>query len=64
MDISKAFDSINTAMLERSLRHIKLPDKFIVLVMDIMLNCLNKVIVNKEFTEKYYVQDGVDQGEV
>ncbi|RGB32561.1 hypothetical protein C1646_762717 [Rhizophagus diaphanus] len=25
---------------------------------------LNKVIVNNEMTEEYYVQDGIDQGEI
>ena len=32
--------------------------------MEISLNRFNKVIVGKEMTEEYYVQDGIDQGEV
>ncbi|CAB4420180.1 unnamed protein product [Rhizophagus irregularis] len=51
-------------MLEKSLRRIKLPEKFINLVMEINLNRFNKVLVNNDTTEEYYVQDRIDQGEV
>src|SRR5256886_9661630 len=64
MDISKAYDSVSSIMLEKCLNRIKLPKNFIELVMEISLNRFNKVIVGKEMTEEYYVQDGIDQGEV
>ncbi|GBC03184.1 hypothetical protein RclHR1_00500032 [Rhizophagus clarus] len=51
-------------MLEKSLNRIKLPKQFIDLVLNVQLNRYNKVIVNKEFTEEYHVEDGIDQGEV
>src|SRR5947207_15619991 len=51
-------------MLEKYLNRITLPKNFIELVMEISLNRFNKVIVGKETTEEYYVQDGIDQGEV
>jgi hypothetical protein len=64
MDISKAYDSVSSVMLEKGLNRIKLPKSFIDLIMDVTLNHFNRVIVNKEFTEEYYIQDGLDQGEV
>ncbi|GBC18892.1 reverse transcriptase family protein [Rhizophagus irregularis DAOM 181602=DAOM 197198] len=64
MDISKAYDSVNTTMLKKSLERIKLPKSFINLVMDISLNRSNKILVNNELTESYQVEDGIDQGEV
>ncbi|GET00318.1 hypothetical protein GLOIN_2v1824527 [Rhizophagus clarus] len=62
MDISKAYDSVNTTMLERSLKRIKLPSKLINLIMDIRLHRRNRVIVNNETTDEYKVEDGIDQG--
>lgn len=64
MDISKAYDSMSSIMLEKSLRRIKLPNNFIKLVMDVTDNRFNKVIVKKELTDEYKVEDGLDQGEV
>ncbi|EXX74870.1 hypothetical protein GLOIN_2v1824527 [Rhizophagus irregularis DAOM 181602=DAOM 197198] len=64
MDISKAYDSVNTTMLKMSLERIKLPNSFINLVMDISLNRSNKILVNNELTDSYHVEDGIDQGEV
>lgn len=64
MDISKAFNSVSMIILEKSLKRIKLPRKFINIVMDINLNRFNRVIVNNDTIEKFYIQDGIDQGEV
>jgi hypothetical protein len=63
MDISKAFDSVSSIMLEKCLRRIKLPISFINIVLDVAYNRFNQVIVGKECTEEYYVNDGIDQGE-
>lgn len=57
MDKSKAYDSVNTKMLELAMERIKLPKKFIELVMDISLNRYNRVLVNNEMTEAYHVED-------
>ncbi|CAB4424719.1 unnamed protein product [Rhizophagus irregularis] len=64
MDISKAYDSVNIQMLELSMKRIGLPEKFINLVLDISLNRYNRILVNNEMTDEYYVEDGLDQGEV
>ncbi|GBC47807.2 hypothetical protein GLOIN_2v29323 [Rhizophagus irregularis DAOM 181602=DAOM 197198] len=64
MDISKAYDSVNTTMLKRSLERIKLPPNFINIVMDVNLNRFNRVLVNNELTDEYHVEDGIDQGEI
>lgn len=63
MDISKAYDSVNSKMLEKRLSRIKLPNKFIRLIIDVT-NRFNKVIVGKEMTDEYKVEDGLDQEEV
>src|SRR5438046_7098284 len=47
MDISKAYDSVSSIMLEKCLNRIKLPKNFIELVMEISLNRFNKVIVGR-----------------
>lgn len=64
MDISKAYDSVSSTMLEKCMERIKLPKSFINLVMDVNLNRYNRVLVNNELTEEYYIEDGIDQGEV
>lgn len=56
MDISKAYDSVSTTMLEKCLSYI-----FIDIVMDVSLNRFNRVIVNNSTTDEYFVQDGIDQ---
>ncbi|CAB4439657.1 unnamed protein product [Rhizophagus irregularis] len=64
MDISKAYDSVSSIMLKKCMERIKLPKNFIDLVMDVNLNRYNRVLVNNELTEEYYIEDGIDQGEV
>lgn len=64
MDISKVYDSVSSIMLEKNLERLKLPTKLINIVMDIINNRFNRVIVNKEVTDEYYVRDGLDQGEI
>jgi hypothetical protein len=63
MDISKAFNSVNSIMLETYMKQIKLPNNFIELIMDVAYNRFNQVIIGKELSEEYYVNDGIDQGE-
>ncbi|PKC59701.1 hypothetical protein RhiirA1_469060 [Rhizophagus irregularis] len=46
------------------MKRIGLPSKFINLVLDISLNRYNRILVNNEMTDEYYVEDGLDQGEV
>lgn len=48
MDISKAYNSVSSIILERAMRRIKLPNEFINLVMDIAIGRFNKVIVGSE----------------
>ncbi|CAB4418815.1 unnamed protein product [Rhizophagus irregularis] len=55
MDISKAYDSASSTMLKKCMERIKLPKKFIDLVIDVNLNRYNRVLVNNELTEEYHV---------
>ncbi|GBC20468.2 Down syndrome cell adhesion molecule-like protein Dscam2 [Rhizophagus irregularis DAOM 181602=DAOM 197198] len=64
MDISKAYDSVSSRSLRKGMERIKLPEQWINLVLDISYNRFNRVIVNNDLTEKYKVEDGIDQGEV
>lgn len=57
MDISKAFDSVNSIMLEKCLKRIKIPKRFINIVIDVAYNRSNWVIVGKDPSDEYYVQD-------
>jgi hypothetical protein len=64
MDISKAYDSVSSVMFKKCMEKIKLLKNFINLVMDVNQNRYNKVLVNKDLTEEYYIEDGIDQSEV
>ncbi|PKK61915.1 hypothetical protein RhiirC2_791133 [Rhizophagus irregularis] len=44
-------------------KRINLSDNFINLVMNVNLNRFNRVLINNDMIEEYYVQDGIDQGE-
>ncbi|KAF0528883.1 reverse transcriptase [Gigaspora margarita] len=61
--MSKAFDSVNIATLEKALHRIKIPSTLIELITFLLLHRTNRVITDLGLTEPYPVQDGIDQGE-
>ncbi|HVH96762.1 MAG TPA: reverse transcriptase domain-containing protein, partial [Bacillus sp. (in: firmicutes)] len=63
-DISKAFDSIDTNMLELAMRRLKIPQGFIKLTLNLFTNRSNRVITANGLSDPYKVKIGIDQGEV
>src|SRR3954447_3783608 len=63
-DISKAFDSIDTNMLELAMRHLRIPQGFIKLTLNLFTNRSNRVITANGLSDPYKVKIGIDQGEV
>ncbi|EXX72333.1 RNA-directed DNA polymerase from mobile element jockey-like [Rhizophagus irregularis DAOM 181602=DAOM 197198] len=60
IDIFKAYDSVSSLMLKKCMERIKLPKNFINFVMDVNQNRYNRVLVNNDLTEEYYIEDGID----
>ncbi|HVI21775.1 MAG TPA: reverse transcriptase family protein, partial [Bacillus sp. (in: firmicutes)] len=63
-DISKAFDSIDTKMLELAMQRLKIPQTFIKLTLNLFTNRSNRVITANGLSDPYKVKIGIDQGEV
>ena len=63
-DMSKAFDRVNIFMLKKALHRLKLPLRFISLIVNIFTNRTNKIITAYGHTDSYNVLTGIDQGEV
>src|SRR4051794_10273758 len=63
-DISKAFDSIDTNMLELAMQCLRIPQGFIKLTLSLFTNRSNRVITANGLSNPYKVKIGIDQGEV
>ena len=63
-DISKAFDSIDTNMLEMAMLRLRLPLGFIKLTISLFTNRSNRVITADGLSTPYKVKISIDQGEV
>jgi hypothetical protein len=61
--MSKAYDSVNINLLEKSLHRIKLPQSIICTITNLLKLRSNQVITNFGLTPSYPVEDGIDQGE-
>jgi len=62
-DMSKAFDTIHIPTLSKAMERIHLPEKFIMIISFLFNNRTNQVITDHGLSNKYKVQDGIDQGE-
>src|SRR5436305_12395872 len=62
--MKKAYDSVSTSQLVRSLEHINMHPKYIQLIKNIQIGRHNTVNTFFGQTEGYTVHDGLDQGEV
>jgi exonuclease III len=63
-DLSKAFDSIDTRMLERALKRLKIPAVCTNLLLQLSSDRTNRVITSFGLTDPYEIKVGIDQGEV
>ena len=59
-DMSKAYDSVNTNLLQKSLKRIQLPPQLIQIILNLLSDCSNKVITNFGLTQSYSVRNGID----
>ena len=62
--MSKAYDLVNRENLWKAMSRIKIPQKFINIIRNSLINCKNRVITDLKMTEKYYMNNGIDQGEI
>ena len=62
-DMSKAYNSVNTNLLQKSLERIQLPPQLTQIILNLLSDCSNKVITNFGLTQSYSVKNGIDQGE-
>ena len=63
-DMSKAYDRINRKHQWMAICRIKLPEKFINIIENSLKNRLNRVITDVGLTQKYRMENGIDQGEI
>ena len=61
--MSKAYDSVNINLLQKSLERIKYSPQLTQIILNLLSNCSNKIITNFGLTESYTVNNGIDQGE-
>jgi len=62
-DMSKAYDSVNLTLLQKSLQCLALPHSIINTVTNILHNRQIQVITNLGLTSSYSVHNGIDQSE-
>jgi hypothetical protein len=62
-DTAKAYDTISLSMLERALKRIKIPPRFINLILDPFKERKLRVITSLGPTQPITAEDGIDQGE-
>src|SRR5829696_8189146 len=60
-DISKAFDSIDTHMLQHAMNRLKIPLAFTKLVLSLFTNRSNRVITADGLSDPYKMLIGIDQ---
>ena len=62
-DMSKAYDSVNSDMLELALHRIRIPPIIVTIIINLFQNRLNSVITPFGNSPEYLVEDGIDQGD-
>ncbi|CAG8691724.1 24994_t:CDS:2, partial [Gigaspora rosea] len=60
-EISKAYDSVHILMLVKAMNRLKILNRFINLIIFILMNRYNKVLTDLGRTELYNVEDRMDQ---
>jgi ribonuclease HI len=62
-DMSKAYDSVNFELFQKSLERINFPPQLTNILMNLLTDRKNQVITNFGLTNPYSVHNGIDQGE-
>ena len=62
-DMSKAYDSVNFELFQKSLHRIQMPQQLINILTNLLFDRTNRVITNLGLTNFYSVKNGIDQGE-
>lgn len=62
-DISKAFDSINVEVLKKSMKRIKIPNKIINILNNLISNRSSRVITFYGLTDEFNPETGIEQGD-
>ena len=62
-DMSKAYDSVNLTLLQKSLQRLALPNSITNAITNLLTDRHNQVITNLGLTPSYPVLNGIDQGE-
>src|ERR1051325_11086271 len=60
----KAYDLVNRDNLWRAMRRIKLSERFIKIIQNLLANRTNRVITELGMTDEYRMLNGIDQGEI
>jgi hypothetical protein len=61
--MSKAYDSVNLTLLQKSLQRLALPSSITNTIINILTDRQNQIITNLGLTSSYSVLNGIDQGE-
>ena len=61
--MSKAYDSVNFELFQKSLLRLQMPQQLINILSNLLFNRTNRVITNLGLTNFYSVKNGIDQGE-
>ena len=62
-DMSKAYDSVNFELFQKSLQRIQMPPQLVLTLTNLLFDRTNRVITNLGLTNFYSVRNGIDQGE-
>jgi Reverse transcriptase (RNA-dependent DNA polymerase) len=63
-DMSKAYDLVNRKNLQKALKRIKLPDKFVDFIANSLNERTNQIITDFGYTESFKISNGIDQEEI
>ena len=62
-DMSKAYDLVHREHLWKAMQRLKIPNHFINIIKNSLLNRTNRVITDLGLTDEYKMKNGIDQGE-
>ena len=62
--MSKVYDSVNIHLLQKALKRIQLTPQLTQIILDLLLDCSNKIITNFGLTQFYIVKNRIDQEDI
>ena len=63
-DMSKTYNLVNRRNLQKALKRIKLPNKFVNFIANSLNERTNQIITDFGYTESFKISNGIDQGEI